>query len=281
MKPEDICKVDYEGKQLAGTRKRTSEVLLHLAVYKNRPDVQGGRPLPSAACDRVRRRPRADPEVRAAGGRGLPRRGADRQVRDAGRSEVAEHDRALREGLQHDPARQSRHGDVGPDRREGLLQHRDHRRLLPDPDPGQAARPRQLLQRAGQRRSCWSSRSGSATTTRASRRATASCAAPSIFSKRLQRLRAGAVRVPPRTTAPASSRATNVDTATRRRRRDVDDWCRRSPTSRCGLAGRKTIGDRRSGARIVSGIAKLRLDDPLRGNISRAPSGDDCARIAP
>lgn len=40
MKPEDICKVDYEGKQLAGTRKRTSEVLLHLAVYKHRPDVQ-------------------------------------------------------------------------------------------------------------------------------------------------------------------------------------------------------------------------------------------------
>src|ERR687883_446574 len=39
MKPEDVCKVDYEGKQLAGTRKRTSEVLLHLAVYKQRPDV--------------------------------------------------------------------------------------------------------------------------------------------------------------------------------------------------------------------------------------------------
>src|SRR5215510_805497 len=40
MKPEDLCKVDYNGKQLAGTRKRTSEVLLHLAVYKERPDVQ-------------------------------------------------------------------------------------------------------------------------------------------------------------------------------------------------------------------------------------------------
>ncbi len=40
MRPEDICKVDYEGKQLAGTRKRSSEILLHLAVYKNRPDVQ-------------------------------------------------------------------------------------------------------------------------------------------------------------------------------------------------------------------------------------------------
>jgi L-fuculose-phosphate aldolase len=39
MKPEDICKVDYTGKQLAGTRKRTSEVLLHLTVYRERPDV--------------------------------------------------------------------------------------------------------------------------------------------------------------------------------------------------------------------------------------------------
>jgi L-fuculose-phosphate aldolase len=39
MKPDDICKVDYDGKQLAGTKRRTSEVLLHLAVYKNRPDV--------------------------------------------------------------------------------------------------------------------------------------------------------------------------------------------------------------------------------------------------
>ncbi len=40
MKPEDICKVDLEGKQLAGTRKRSSEILLHLSVYKNRPDVK-------------------------------------------------------------------------------------------------------------------------------------------------------------------------------------------------------------------------------------------------
>jgi len=39
MKIEDMCKVDYEGKQLGGTRKRSSEILLHLAVYKNRPDV--------------------------------------------------------------------------------------------------------------------------------------------------------------------------------------------------------------------------------------------------
>jgi L-fuculose-phosphate aldolase len=40
LKPDDICKVDIEGKQLAGTRKRSSEVLLHLAIYKQRPDVR-------------------------------------------------------------------------------------------------------------------------------------------------------------------------------------------------------------------------------------------------
>ena len=32
MKPEDICAVDMNGDQIAGTRKRTSEVLLHLEI---------------------------------------------------------------------------------------------------------------------------------------------------------------------------------------------------------------------------------------------------------
>ncbi len=40
LKPADLCVVDYEGKQLRGTRKRSSEILLHLSVYKHRPDVQ-------------------------------------------------------------------------------------------------------------------------------------------------------------------------------------------------------------------------------------------------
>ncbi|MBL8799422.1 MAG: class II aldolase/adducin family protein [Planctomycetia bacterium] len=39
MKPEDLCVVDYDGKQLRGTRKRSSEILLHLSVYKNNPQV--------------------------------------------------------------------------------------------------------------------------------------------------------------------------------------------------------------------------------------------------
>src|SRR3954466_7054730 len=40
LRPDDICTVDLEGKQLSGKRKRTSEILLHLAIYKARPDVR-------------------------------------------------------------------------------------------------------------------------------------------------------------------------------------------------------------------------------------------------
>ncbi len=40
MKPDDLCVVDMEGKQISGKRKRTSEVLLHLAIMKERPDVK-------------------------------------------------------------------------------------------------------------------------------------------------------------------------------------------------------------------------------------------------
>lgn len=40
MTPEDICAVDLDGNQIAGTRKRTSEILLHLTIMKERPDVK-------------------------------------------------------------------------------------------------------------------------------------------------------------------------------------------------------------------------------------------------
>jgi len=40
MNPDDICAVDLEGKQIAGKRKRTSEILLHLEIMKHRPDVR-------------------------------------------------------------------------------------------------------------------------------------------------------------------------------------------------------------------------------------------------
>lgn len=40
MSPEDICAVDLDGNQIAGTKKRTSEILLHLTIMKQRPDVK-------------------------------------------------------------------------------------------------------------------------------------------------------------------------------------------------------------------------------------------------
>ena len=39
LTPHDICTVDMDGKQLAGARQRTSEIHLHLAVYRARPDI--------------------------------------------------------------------------------------------------------------------------------------------------------------------------------------------------------------------------------------------------
>lgn len=40
LKPDDLCTVDMEGRQIAGKRRRTSEIRLHLAVYRGRPDVK-------------------------------------------------------------------------------------------------------------------------------------------------------------------------------------------------------------------------------------------------
>ena len=40
LKPDDICTVDMTGKQIAGRKKRSSEALLHLEIYKQRPDVK-------------------------------------------------------------------------------------------------------------------------------------------------------------------------------------------------------------------------------------------------
>jgi L-fuculose-phosphate aldolase len=37
MKPEDMCLVDFEGNQLCGAKKRTSEILMHLQIMKQQP----------------------------------------------------------------------------------------------------------------------------------------------------------------------------------------------------------------------------------------------------
>lgn len=40
MTPDDIATVDMEGNQTAGTRPRSSEVLMHLAIMKARPEIK-------------------------------------------------------------------------------------------------------------------------------------------------------------------------------------------------------------------------------------------------
>jgi L-fuculose-phosphate aldolase len=40
LKPGDMCVVDMNGRKVAGSRDRTSEIHLHLAIYRARPDVR-------------------------------------------------------------------------------------------------------------------------------------------------------------------------------------------------------------------------------------------------
>jgi L-fuculose-phosphate aldolase len=37
MKPEDLCLVDFTGKQLLGSKPRTSEILMHLQIMQRQP----------------------------------------------------------------------------------------------------------------------------------------------------------------------------------------------------------------------------------------------------
>jgi L-fuculose-phosphate aldolase len=39
MKPEDLIIVDHNGKVVSGSKKPSSEIMMHLQVYKDRPDV--------------------------------------------------------------------------------------------------------------------------------------------------------------------------------------------------------------------------------------------------
>ena len=40
LKPDDICTIDGQGNQTAGRKKRSSEALLHLEIYRQRPDIK-------------------------------------------------------------------------------------------------------------------------------------------------------------------------------------------------------------------------------------------------
>src|SRR5215470_10382498 len=40
LKHDDLCIVDMEANQLSGKKKRTSEIRLHLAIMKERPEIK-------------------------------------------------------------------------------------------------------------------------------------------------------------------------------------------------------------------------------------------------
>ena len=40
LTPDDICTIDMDGNQTAGRKKRSSEALLHLEIYKARPEIK-------------------------------------------------------------------------------------------------------------------------------------------------------------------------------------------------------------------------------------------------
>ncbi len=145
MKPEDLCKVDYEGKQIAGTRKRSSEILLHLSVYKHRPDVHAVVHChpPHATAFAVAHEPIPKcilPEVEVFLGE-VP----IAVYETPGGQKFAE---TIVPYLKDcNTILLANHGTItfGPTLEKAYWNSGDHRRLLQYPDPVQATRPRQFL----------------------------------------------------------------------------------------------------------------------------------------
>ena len=145
LKPKDICLVDMEGKQLAGKKKRSSEVLLHLEIMKARPDVQSVVHChpPHATAFAVAREPIPQavlPEVEVFLGE-VP----IAPYETPGGKKFAETILPFVQAIERDHPGQPRHGELRRIGRAGLLVDRDPRRLLPHSDPGPAAGADPLL----------------------------------------------------------------------------------------------------------------------------------------
>ena len=108
LKPDDMCVVDMEGKQVSGKRGRHQRNSPAPVIYKNRPDIRAvihshpphatafamaGMDLPTCI----------HPEAEVFLGRG-----ADGQIRHTRRHTPGRNARSLHEGFQHDSAGQSR-----------------------------------------------------------------------------------------------------------------------------------------------------------------------------
>ena len=131
LKPEDMCLVDFEGNQILGAKKRTSEILMHLQIMKKQPKamaschchppyatgfaVAGIVPptcmIPEFEVFVLRRHRAVSHAGHAGNGQARGRTGGQ---------------------AQHDPHGQPRRRDLEPQQHRGsLLAHGNHRGLLP------------------------------------------------------------------------------------------------------------------------------------------------------
>ena len=155
MTPDMMVIIDYDGRKVAGDRDPSSEMPMHLEVYRKRPDVERGRPRASADRDRLCRG-RHPARSRGAGrGGDDARQHSDCRVRRRRRrSELPE---AVRKYIKaHDGMLLANHGALtcGHDRVLGVLQDGDDRALREDQPRGAAARAAKTCSRARKSSGC-------------------------------------------------------------------------------------------------------------------------------
>ena len=112
MTPDMMVVVDYEGKKLSGDREASSELPMHLEIYRNRPDVNAVVHAHPPTGDRLRRRGHSADARRARRGDHDARQHSDRGVRHAFDRGAAGGGPQVHQGARRDAARQPWRGDV-------------------------------------------------------------------------------------------------------------------------------------------------------------------------
>ena len=142
MTPDMMVVVDYEGKKVAGERDASSELPMHLEIYRNRPDVNGVVHAHPPTGDRLRRRRHSADARRARRGDHHARKHSDCGVRHAVHRGATGSRAQVHQGARRHAARQPRRGDLRAERDDRLLQDGNDRALRQDQPGRAAARPR-------------------------------------------------------------------------------------------------------------------------------------------
>ncbi len=112
LTPDDLCMTDLNGVQIAGPKPRTSELLLHLEIYKAVPEAKAVVHCHPRMPRPMRYRPRpAQPYY--SGVRGIRRQGRDFALRNAGNQGLCRDGSPLCEDAQYGAALKSWHCLLG------------------------------------------------------------------------------------------------------------------------------------------------------------------------